>query len=246
MTVRTEVSHGAASGKAPTAIPGIRGLLRKDLSVFILRDRLLIALVYLLAHPMVFPSEEAFFWLGISLAVALALYLPIIEWHQETDRMLSSLPVRRATVVYSRFLSSILATILAGVAWVSTGFLLAPFFGSVLDPGHSMIPIWTTFEGILGFFLVAVLLLCLFLPLYFRFGLGRAATLFVLLCFGLFAVVSLSVGLVQPGEMVRSHLTALAASVGPGLTLFLALGGLGAVVAASSRASVRWFERRDL
>jgi hypothetical protein len=238
MTARAERSRDAA--------PGIAGLLRKDLAVFILRDRLLVALVYLLAHPMVFPSEEAFFWLGICLAVALVLYIPIIEWHQETDRMLSSLPVRRATVVYSRYLSSILATLVAGMAWVSTGILLAPFFGSLLDPGHSMLQIWTTFEGIMGFFSVAVLLLCLFLPLHFRFGLGRAATLFVGLCLGLFAIVSLSVGLVSPGELVRSFLSSLAASVGPGLTLFLVLGGLGAVVAASSGASVKWFERRDL
>ena len=79
-----------------------------------------------LAHPTVLPNQEAFFWLGIALAGLLSLYVPTMEWHQETDRMLSSLPVRRATMVFSRYLSSIVACGFAAIAWISTGRLLAP------------------------------------------------------------------------------------------------------------------------
>ncbi len=224
------------------AIPGVWGLLRKDLAVFIPRDRFLIALIYLLAHPMVLPTEEAFFWLGMSLAGALALYVPIMEWHQETDRMLSSLPVRRATLVFSRYLSSVFACVFAGVAWVSTGRLLAP----VLDAGRTTPGMWTTFEGILTFFLIAGLLVALFLPLYFRFGIGQGATVFLGMSFGVYAMASLPSGLVMPGADVQARSSAMTASVGPGWVLFLILAGMGAALAVSARLSVGWFERRDL
>ena len=47
---------------------GVKSLLRKDLAVFVPRDRFLVGFFYLLAHPTVLPNEEAFFWLGIALA----------------------------------------------------------------------------------------------------------------------------------------------------------------------------------
>jgi hypothetical protein len=224
------------------AIPVVMGLLRKDLAVFIPRDRFLIALIYLLAHPMVLPTEEAFFWLGMGLAGALALYGPIMEWHQETDRMLSSLPVRRATLVFSRYLSSVLACGFAGVAWISTGRLLAP----LLDADRTTPGMWTTFEGILTFFLMAGLLIALFLPLYFRFGIGRGATVFLAMSFALYVLASLPSGLVMPGADVQARISAMAVSMGPGWVLFLILAGMGAALAVSGRLSVRWFERRDL
>jgi len=224
------------------AIPGVSGLLRKDLAVFIPRDRFLVALIYLLAHPMVLPTDEAFFWLGIGLAGALALYVPIMEWHQETDRMLSSLPVRRTTVVLARYLSSVLACVFAGVAWISTGRLLAP----LLDAGRTTPGMWTTFEGILTFFLMAVLLIALFLPLYFRFGIGRGATVFLGMSFGVYVLVSLPSGLVMPGADAQARSSSLTVSVGPGWVLFLILAGMGAALAVSGRLSARWFERRDL
>jgi len=227
--------------RRPSA-PGIRGLLRKELAVFIPRDRFLVALVYLLAHPMVLPNEEAFFWLGIGLAGALALYVPTIEWHQETDRMLSSLPLRRTTLVFSRYLSSILACGFAALAWVSTGRILAP----LLDAGFTTPAMWTTFEGILTFFLMAGIMLSLFLPLYFRLGLGRGASVFVGLSFCLFVLASLSSGLVAPGHAMQTLVSNLIHRVGPGWVLFLILGGMGALMAASGRLSVGWFERRDL
>ena len=221
---------------------GIVGLLRKDLAVFIPRDRALLTLVYLLAHPMVLPNEEAFFWLGICLAGALALYVPTLQWHQETDRMMSSLPLRRTTVVFSRYLASGLACGVAGVAWVSTGRILAP----VLDAGFTPPAMWTTFEGTLTFFLMSGLLLSLFLPLYFRFGLGKGALVFMGLSFGLYVLASVPSGIIIPGRALETVVGNLNGRVGTGWALVLVLGGLGAVVAGSGGLSARWFERRDL
>ncbi len=243
MTDRAEsASSRQDSHGFPGLFHGISGLIRKDWAVFIPRDRFLVALIYLLAHPMALPAEEVFLWLGIGLAGALTLYVPIIEWHQETDRMLSSLPVRRATVVISRYLSSVIACGVAGTAWVSTGHLLAP----LLNAGRTTPGMWTTFEGILTFFAMAALLIVLFLPLYFRFGMGRGAIAFMGLSFGLFVLVSLPSGLVMPGAAVQAWISAMAASVGPGWVLFLILAGIGVALALSGSLSVRWFERRDL
>ena len=222
--------------------PAVSGLLRKDVAVFIPRDRFIVALAYLLAHHSALLSEEAFLWLGISLAGALALYVPIVEWHQETDRMMSSLPVRRAAVVFSRYLSSGIAVMIAAVAWVSTGTLIAP----LLRVGSTTPGMWTTFEGILTFFAMAGLLISLFLPLYFRFGLGRGAVAFLGLSSGLYALASIQLGVFAPGEAVQNRIASLTASVGPGWVLFLILGGMGVTMAVSGRTSMRWFERRDL
>ena len=236
MAIRTEM---ISSVKGPR---GVSSLLRKDLAVFLPRDRVLIVLAYLLAHHTAFRSEEVFLWLGIVLAGALALYVPLVEWHQETDRMLSSLPVRRATVVFSRYLSSCLALVVAGGAWVSSGFLLA----RLLSPlGHTP-GMWATFPGVITFFLLAGMLLALYLPLYFRFGLGRGAGVFAALGFALYVLASVPLGVFAPGDRLQSWISHLTASIGPGWVLFLILGGLGAAMALSERLSVRWFVRRDL
>lgn len=236
MAVQTE---RAVQTRLPS---GVRGLLRKDLAVFRVRDRFLVALVYLLGHPTVLPHQEAFFWLGIALVGALALYVPTIEWHQETDRMLSSLPVSRAKVVFSRYLSSLVACAVGAGAWVSTGYLLGP----LLAAGRSTPGMWTTFPGITAFVGMAVLMISLFLPLYFRFGLGLGAIAFFALCLGLYVLASIPSGPVVPGEAVASWIKGMAESIGPGWVLFLTLAGLGVVVAASGRVSAGVFEKRDL
>lgn len=226
----------------PTRFSGVLSLLRKDLAVFRLRDRGLITLVYLLGHPTVLPNQEAFFWLGIALVGALALYVPTIEWHQETDRMLSSLPVTRATVVLSRYVSTIVACAVGTGAWVSSGFLLGPLLGpDATDSG-----MWTTLSGITAFMSVAILLLSLFLPLYFRFGIGRGAMIFVPSAMGLYLLTAQPGGMVPPATGFHEQISTFSASIGPGWVLLLMLLLLAAVVAASGRLSIRWFENRDL
>jgi hypothetical protein len=225
-----------------TLFSGVGSLLRKDLAVFRRRDRSLITLVYLLGHTKVLPNQEAFFWLGIALVGALALYVPTIEWHQETDRMLSSLPVSRATVVFSRYVSTIFACAIGAGAWVSSGHLLGPLLAS----GPTNPEMWTTLSGITAFVSVAALLLSLFLPLYFRFGIGRGAMIFVPSVMGLYLLSAQPRGFVPPATAVQAQILAFSASIGPGWVLLLILLFLAAMMAASGRLSIRWFENRDL
>jgi len=115
-----------------------------------------------------------------------------------------------------------------------------------LAAGPSSQGMWTSFEGVITFFLVAGLLITLFLPLYFRFGLGWGATVFLASALALFALASLPSGVIVPGAALKARVSAMTASIGPGWVLFLILAGLGAALALSGRLSVRWFERRDL
>ena len=156
--------------------------------------------------------------------------------------MLSSLPVSRATVVFSRYLASVFACAVGAAAWVSTGHLLGP----VLGPQGATAGMWTTLPGITAFVSVAILLLSLFLPLFFRFGIGKGAMIFVPSVLGLYLLTAQSRGLLPPATALRDRVAALSASVGPGWVLFLILFLLAAMVAASGKLSVRWFERRDL
>ena len=236
MTARTD-------GLPPRGrVSEVSGLLRKDLAVFIPRDRFLIGLVYLLGHPTVLPSQEAFFWLGMALSGALAMYVPIIEWHQETDRMLSSLPVRRTSLVLTRYLSSILWFVFGGLAWATSGRILGPVLAKGLEP-HMM---WTTFEGITTFFLMAGVLITLFLPLYFRFGMGRGLLAFSGLSLGFYGLVSIPSGLFLPAGAIESRVAALTQGVGPGWALAILLVGMGVGMASSGWLSARWFGKRDL
>ncbi len=177
-----------------------------------------------------------------ALVGALALYVPTIEWHQETDRMLSSLPVSRATVVFSRYVSTIFACAIGAGAWVSSGHLLSPLLAS----GPTNPEMWTTLSGITAFVSVAALLLSLFLPLYFRFGIGRGAMIFVPSVMGLYLLSAQPRGFVPPATAVQAQILSFSASIGPGWVLLLILLFLAAMMAASGRLSIRWFENRDL
>ena len=219
-------------------------LLRKDLAVFIPRDRFLVGLVYLLAHPMVVPSKEAFFWLGTALALGLSTYVPIVEWHQETDQMLSSLPTRRRTIVTARYWSSLAWIGFSSVAWLSSGWLLGPFLAG---PSYSDFGVaWATLPGVLTFLVVSAVIVSLFLPLYFRLGMGRALLAFSGAALVSYGIAALRLGLFPPAARIEAVLVGTVESVGPGWVLAGVLASLAILTAASGRVSVSGFRRRDL
>ena len=254
MATRTE-PVGRASGNAPVA-----HLLRKDLAVFIPRDRWLFSLIFLLATVQTFLHDEAFFWLCVALAGALVAVVPVIEWRLETDRLLGSLPVSRHAIVKARYISAALAGLFAASAWTVTGRLLAP----VLAPDRAMPGMWTTLEGVLTFLLVVAVLVALFLPLYFRFGLGRGAGVFFLACIALLvlagflpaagtpmgtpagATTDIRAIITPPSQPVRSAVTHMMESLGPVGATGVLVGGVAVIWLLSIGVSVRWFQRRDL
>jgi len=247
MTTRTD-SPGVAAPRAPLV-----QLLRNEWTVFTLRDRFFILGVFFLASLQAVPVDEAFFVLGVVLAGALSFYVPVIEWYQETDPMLHSLPLRRGSVVVGRYIVALLAGGIAGIAWTTTGRLLLP----ILDAGRTTPAMWMTIEGGLTFLIAVGLLVSLFFPLYFRFGMGKGALAFLGASLGLLALgygtADLAggpaqpgtLGLIPPSALIGARVVSLMGSLGPAGTLTVVLVGVALIYGASLRLSQRWFEGRE-
>ena len=222
---------------------GIAHLLRKDLTVFTPLTRGLVGGVFVLATVQTFLQDEAFFWLAVGLAAALVAVVPIVEWHLDVDRLVSSLPVKRATIVWARYLSAAFACALAGGAWTITGRLLAPLLaaeGSI--PGA-----WATLDGLLAYSLVVVVLCTLFLPAYFRFGLGRGTAVFAFVCLLLVAVGStLALGSGPPGQAIRTMVRGWIEARGPLYVIGLVSAAGGSAWVLSAWLAARGLRTRDL
>ena len=231
----------------------VADLLRKEWMVFWFRGPLFLFGVYVLASLQTVFVDEASFLLNVALAGALALYVPVIEWYQESDKMLHSLPVSRSAVVITRYLIAMMAGGIAGISWSATGRLLLPF----LDAQRATPAMWMTLEGVLTFILATGLLFALFLPLYFRLGMGKGALGFLALSLILLATGygtrGLATGSVGPGTLpfpapsglIRMRVSALLGGMGVAGTLTTILLGTALLLGLSLWLSQRWYERRE-
>jgi hypothetical protein len=237
---------------------GLTPLLGKDLAVFSRRDRIIVFGAFFLAALQTVPNDEAFFLIAVALAGALIVYVPVVEWFQDTDPMLHSLPARRATVVLARYVSALAGLGLAGIAWVSAGWLL----GTILDAHAAGPALWGTFEGLVTFSVSICFLVSLFLPFHFRMGMGRGSLAFlglvpVLLIAG-YGTAGVAWGpasggasgvaglpLFPPSSLVSSRISALVGAVGPGWALAAIIVAMGSILAFSERLSVRWLKSRE-
>jgi hypothetical protein len=231
----------------------LSGLLRKEWIVFSHRVPFFVFGVFILASLQTVRVGDAYLLVGVALAAALALYVPAVEWFEESNPMLHSLPVSRGGVVVARYVVAVLAGGVAGVVWGATGRLLLP----LLDAGRETPAMWLTVEGMLTFFVLVGLFFALLLPLHFRLGLGRGFVAFLALSLGLMGVgygtMSLATRstrdgtlvLHAPGELVRVPLPALASDVGLAGTLTAVLVGMALLTGVSILLSRRWFARRE-
>jgi hypothetical protein len=228
-------------------------LLRKEWKVFWFRGPLFLFGVYVLASLQTLFVDEAFFLLNVALAGGLAFYVPVIEWYQESDKMLHSLPVSRSAVVITRYVIAVMAGGIAGLAWSATGRFLLPF----LDAQRATPAMWMTLEGVLTFILSTGLLFALFLPLYFRLGMGKGALGFLALSLILlgtgYGTRGLATGSGGPGTLpfpapsglIRMRISALLGGMGVAGTLTTILLGTALLLGLSLRLSQRWYERRE-
>lgn len=232
-------------------------LLGKDWAVFRPLHRAGVALVFVLAALQTVRADEAFLWVGVFLACALAGFVPAVEWRQGTDRLLGSLPVSRDSVVLGRYAAALMAVIGAWAAWVAMGLLLAPLhLGHRTDPG-----IWSSATGGLTLVLLSSLLIAAFLPLLFKFGFGVAAAVFAPIAIAIVlaartiamgiephpvAIEGLPPALTPPAAAVRAALDTGVEGIGLAGTALAVLLALGAIMAASAWVSARAFRQRPL
>jgi hypothetical protein len=220
---------------------------------FTLRDRAYVFGVFLLAALQTVYVDEAFFFLAVALAGALATYVPVVEWFQEADPMLHSLPVGRSTVVVARYIIAVVAGGIAGIAWAATGQILLPILASSRTaPG-----MWMSLGGVLTFVIAAGLLFSFFFPLYFRLGMARGAAAFLGVSFLLLVLgygtaglvggpaAAAAHGLIPPSALIRTRVLAMLGAVGPAGTLAIILVGLALLFAASLKLSQIGFRERE-
>ncbi len=126
--------------------------------------------------------------LGVLAVYAALLVTLIFEDQGKTETLYASLPLKRRTIVRGRYLLGGLiilggAAVIFGSAALILDLLEAPAYDEALSPLLS-------FEGIAGFLFAAVLLLAVFLPLYYKFGLGRGNIIYLGVLFGLLLVLA--------------------------------------------------------
>lgn len=229
-------------------------LLRKEWLVFGPRDRVFAFGVFFLAALQAVAVAEFYFFLGLALVGTLAIWVPIVEWYQEADQMLFSLPVRRDAAVLARYASALISGAIGGVIWNTTGRILLP----VLYAAKDNPPFWMSLEGVLAFITAFGLLVVLFFPLFFRWGAGKGGLIFLGMSLGLLALgyatagiaagpaVGRASGFLLPSELVRTRVAALLGSLGPAGALTVILVGLAILFAVSIKISQYWFRRREL
>lgn len=247
------------AGRAPASAPRlIRALLRKDWVVLQPRYRAGIPLVFLIAALQTVGSDEVYFWLGVALAGALALTVPVIEWRVDAGRLVASLPATRRNVVTARYLAAGIACAAACAVWAGTGAVLRP----LLHAANAGAGGWATLlTGALTFAVVTGVLLAAILPLLFGLGLGRAAVVFLPVALGLVLVGRTLAGVAAPiptdtpdralqlgapGAVIRWAMAALVDRVGGGAAVALSAIALVALWSLSARASAWAYRRRGL
>jgi hypothetical protein len=238
--------------RQPPPARALRHLLRKDLRLLAGRDSLLALGVYLAVALQFMRHDEAFFWVSVWFAGALVTVVPLVEWLFDTDAMMSSLPVRRSTIVAARYSAAVAGCAAGAIVWIGSGWLLSP----ILASGGTGVVMWRTLAGVLTYLVVTSLFTSLFLPLYFSFGLGRGGLIFVILALVLVAASSVAfdrgeaattgVILRLPAAAIRDRIGVLVTTLGTRPALVAVLTGLAAVLALSAWLSARGFRRRDL
>ncbi len=203
----------------------------------------------------------AFLIVQVLLTFLLSIVQPAVEDRFGVAPFVNSLPVSRSEVVGAQYVGTGLL-ILAGL-----GMLIAvPLALGALVPSSGITAsVWLKAGGVLSFLVPVVLLEALFLPLYFRLGLGRGIWAFLFALFGLVLVasgaakvISLLTGrslsgifpvdrgmFVVPYKPLLPLAGRLKETLGPAGLAAAGLLVLTALVGLSLRLSVRFYERRE-
>jgi len=175
-----------------------------------------------------------FIFVNAVLTFSMVFSILIIDDKYRVEPFFISLPLKRRKVVYARYLSSGFIIFLGLLFYFFTNFLLDSFLPiDIVDFMPLISP-----EGTAVFLIPAVLLTLIFLPMYFRLGLGKALLFFP-------AVIMAGTGIfwiLLPGV---NKLEKLYKALGAPLTIFIAVLVLSSLVFASIIISIRFYSRKE-
>jgi hypothetical protein len=114
-------------------------------------------------------SGGVFFWANVTCAAFILVAISMLEWKNDAEPFIHSLPVTRAMVVRGRYLTA--AAI--GLLSLSVAALVGAARGFALSMKGSPWPRWVAGDTALAFVLVFAVVAAIYLPCYFRWGFGR-------------------------------------------------------------------------
>ena len=187
-------------------------------------------------------SPESFFGMNVALACAFTVLLLVIDWKQDADRFVASLPVSREDTVKARYAGALVAAVVATVLYAAYGTVLLGLGGERLLRRWPGTPGWESAEGLLAFFLTVWLVSVAYLPFHFRWGLGKGTWLFL---------ATLALVIVVGAALLRWlsvpwTLASVSQALATPVMAITTLGGAAILGWLSLLASVRSYDRRDL
>jgi ABC-2 type transport system permease protein len=163
-------------------------LCRKDF--IISRFYLLLILPFYLLQALAFSrlSEHGYYLVHLAAILGMMAVPLILEDMGKTDQTLCSVPLARATIVYARYLYSMMFIILGTLFCIAYAYCLSLLSGFA---GIDWLPPFSVPASLLTFYML-FLLVMIHLPFYFRYGLlkGTMVHLFILLAL-LFAILAI-------------------------------------------------------
>jgi ABC-2 type transport system permease protein len=175
-----------------------------------------------------------FIFVNAALTFSMVFSILIIDDKYRVETFFISLPLKRRKVVYARYLSSGFIIFLGLLFYFFTSFLLDSFIPiDIVDFMPLISP-----EGAAVFLIPVVLLTLIFLPMYFRLGLGKALLFFpvvIMVGAGIFWIL-------LPGV---NKLEKLYNTFGAPLIIFIAVLVLSSLVFASIIISIRFYSRKE-
>jgi len=240
----------------------MRHLLAKDLRM-IAPYAWVIVPGHMLWCAQAFLVPELYFWLGLSAVLAWTVALAGIEWQLDADRLLGSLPVRRATLVGGRYASALGALVLGAALYVLYGYLISAVAAERIVGRWHGIPAWASADGVAAFVITGLVLVVTYLPFVFRFGfalggglyLGAATTALLAAVVATRTVLVTGGDVNPPGalgaglpssEMIRGWVSSLASAWGSLPAAVMLTAGAALLGAISIRLSIWFYEGRDL
>ena len=232
-------------------------LIKKDL-IFGRNSLLINFLLLLVFGGVMFKLSMLDIWLMIIiLYIAILVISPItMEDKLKTDSLMVSMPLKRSTIINSRYLFAILIIVLVTNFMLSYGYVLDRFItANYIDYSNVF-----TFSRVFSMIFFSVIIISFLIPFVFRFGqngmmIGLAGS--VLLSTVLFMITALGIkntilkrvlgGFFERVENggLSNFFTAVSANIGPLFAILILTGIMAVLIFISMRISLFVYTRKE-
>lgn len=201
-------------------------------------------------------SGGAFFWANVTCAAMILVAVSMLEWKNDADPFVHSLPVTRAMVVRGRYVTAAAIGLLSLLIAGAVGVLRAVGLSAQGMPW----PRWVAGDVALAFLLAYAVVAAIYLPCHFRWGFGKgnvaAALVLAAGIIGAGTVAPASTGIVASAGAAASRGGVPGGRIPEGVVMLverfgLAAGGMivlalaAVLLAVSAQIATRAHERQE-